>query len=101
MKEIWCYIKLGFGVYLGFQTAKIIDKSFGISDKLIGITSKVKITKEQYNHALDKSGLVYLTPEIEKLMKAKGFHISRIGYMTIFIAVWIIFKLIIFYTKHH
>lgn len=60
-----------------------------------------KITKEQYNLALDKSGLVYLTPEIEKLMKAKGFHIGRIGYMTIFIVVWVIFKLIIFYTKHH
>lgn len=60
-----------------------------------------KITKEQYNHALDKSGLVYLTPELTRLMKAKGFHIGRIGYMTIFIVVWVIFKLIIFYTKHH
>lgn len=60
-----------------------------------------KITKEQYNHALDKSGLIYLTPEITKLMKSNPFKFSRMGYMILFIVVWVIFKLIIFYTKHH
>ena len=60
-----------------------------------------KITKEQYNHALDKSGLEYLAPEITRLMKLSSFKFSKMAYMILFIVIWIIFKLIIFYSKYH
>ena len=62
---------------------------------------KRMITKEQFNKAFDNSSLVYLQPEINKLMKMKSLKFSRTWYMIAFILVWVIFKLIIIYTKHH
>ena len=30
MKELWCYIKLGFGVYFGYTLAKYTDQFLGL-----------------------------------------------------------------------
>lgn len=53
-----------------------------------------KISKEQYNHALDKSGLVYLSDEISRLMKTKSFQLSKPVSIILLILIWVIFKLI-------
>lgn len=61
-----------------------------------------RITEEQFNKVLDKSYLVYLYPEIKKMMK---FHFSN-RYIGLFLVIltWVIyyiFRCVVVYMRHH